>query len=126
MAMEWYCHSSADSRARAHISGLLVSHKHTPYYTLYRKLGLHTLCLLDIKVKEPNLEMLARGKTVYEPPRYMSINTVGRGLGPGEDRVKATPLHEHQHGEAGTGKPSHQSLSCRVAILDCFLVLRVF
>lgn len=40
-----------------------------------RKLGLHTLCLLDIKVKEPNLEMLARGKTVYEPPRYMSINT---------------------------------------------------
>mmetsp|Transcript_15828 Transcript_15828/g.34147 ORF Transcript_15828/g.34147 Transcript_15828/m.34147 type:complete len:271 (+) Transcript_15828:181-993(+) len=40
-----------------------------------KKLGLHTLCLLDIKVKEPNLEMLARGRTVYEPPRYMSINT---------------------------------------------------
>ena len=35
-----------------------------------RKLGLHTLCLLDIKVKEPSLEALARGKTVYEPPRY--------------------------------------------------------
>lgn len=34
-----------------------------------RKLGLHTLCLLDIKVKEPNLEALARGKTIYEPPR---------------------------------------------------------
>lgn len=50
-----------------------------PRSTLHRKLGLHTLCLLDIKVKEPNLEMLARGKTVYEPPRYMSINTV-RGL----------------------------------------------
>ncbi len=27
----------------------------------------------DIKVKEPNLEMLARGKTVYEPARYMSV-----------------------------------------------------
>ncbi|GAX78495.1 hypothetical protein CEUSTIGMA_g5934.t1 [Chlamydomonas eustigma] len=40
-----------------------------------RKLGLHTLCLLDIKVKEPNFEMLARGKTVYEPPRYMTVNT---------------------------------------------------
>jgi len=26
-----------------------------------RRMGLHTLCLLDIKVKEPNLEMLARG-----------------------------------------------------------------
>ena len=40
-----------------------------------RKLGLHTLCLLDIKVKEPNLEALCRGKKVYEPPRYMTVNT---------------------------------------------------
>lgn len=38
-----------------------------------RRMGLHTLCLLDIKVKEPSLESLARGKKVYEPPRYMSI-----------------------------------------------------
>jgi diphthine synthase len=38
------------------------------------KLGLHTLCLLDIKVKEPTLESLARGRKVYEPPRYMTIN----------------------------------------------------
>ncbi|KAK7552495.1 Diphthine synthase [Phyllosticta citricarpa] len=36
-------------------------------------IGLHTLVLLDIKVKEPNLDMLARGKVVYEPPRYMSV-----------------------------------------------------
>ena len=34
-----------------------------------RRCGLHTLCLLDIKVKEPNLEALCRGRTVYEPPR---------------------------------------------------------
>lgn len=27
------------------------------------------------QVKEPNLEQLARGRTVYEPPRYMTINT---------------------------------------------------
>ncbi|KAJ9519556.1 hypothetical protein QJQ45_000648 [Haematococcus lacustris] len=40
-----------------------------------RRAGLHTLCLLDIKVKEPNLDMLARGRTVYEPPRYMTVNT---------------------------------------------------
>lgn len=38
-----------------------------------RRSGLHTLCLLDIKVKEPSLESLARGKKVYEPPRYMSV-----------------------------------------------------
>lgn len=39
------------------------------------KLGLHTLCLLDIKVKEPSEESLARGKPVYGPPRYMTIDT---------------------------------------------------
>ncbi|KAL3142570.1 diphthine synthase, variant 2 [Trebouxia sp. C0009 RCD-2024] len=40
-----------------------------------RKQGLHTLCLLDIKVKEPSLESLARGKKVYEPARFMTVNT---------------------------------------------------
>lgn len=40
-----------------------------------RRAGLHTLCLLDIKVKEPTLESLARGKPVYEPPRFMDIRT---------------------------------------------------
>lgn len=40
-----------------------------------RTLGLHTLCLLDIRVKEPSLESLCRGKKQYEPPRYMTINT---------------------------------------------------
>ncbi|CAK0764995.1 diphthine synthase [Coccomyxa viridis] len=40
-----------------------------------RQRGLHTLCLLDIKVKEPSLESLARGRKVYEPPRYMTVNT---------------------------------------------------
>lgn len=39
-----------------------------------KKLGLHTLCLLDIKVKEPTLESLARGKPVYMPPRFMTVN----------------------------------------------------
>lgn len=38
------------------------------------KLGLHTLCLLDIKVKEPTMESLARGKPKYMPPRYMLCN----------------------------------------------------
>ncbi|KAF2835166.1 Diphthine synthase [Patellaria atrata CBS 101060] len=36
-------------------------------------LGLHTLILLDIKVREPSLENLARGRMVYEPPRFMSV-----------------------------------------------------
>ncbi|KAI4336791.1 hypothetical protein L6164_015272 [Bauhinia variegata] len=40
-----------------------------------RMMGLHTLCLLDIRVKEPSLESLCRGRKQYEPPRYMTINT---------------------------------------------------
>lgn len=50
-----------------------------------RDLGLHTLCLLDIKVKEPSLESLCRGKKVYEPPRFMSIaNAIEQLLEVGE------------------------------------------
>ncbi|KAJ3124076.1 diphthine synthase [Nowakowskiella sp. JEL0407] len=40
-----------------------------------RDIGLHTLCLLDIKVKEQSTENMARGRKIYEPPRYMTINT---------------------------------------------------
>ena len=36
-------------------------------------LGFHTLVLLDIKVKEPDLQAMARGKIVYEKPRFMSV-----------------------------------------------------
>jgi diphthine synthase len=36
-------------------------------------IGLHTLLLLDIKVKEQSLENMARGRKIYEPPRYMTV-----------------------------------------------------
>ncbi|KAJ3054677.1 diphthine synthase [Rhizophlyctis rosea] len=39
-----------------------------------RAIGLHTLCLLDIKVKEQSIENMARGRKIYEPPRYMTVN----------------------------------------------------
>eukprot|EP00300_Choanocystis_sp_HF-7_P006797 c14915_g1_i2.p2 GENE.c14915_g1_i2~~c14915_g1_i2.p2 ORF type:complete len:158 (-),score=35.56 c14915_g1_i2:37-510(-) len=46
-----------------------------------RDLGLHTLCLLDIKVKEPTLESLMRGKRkVYEAPRFLSCATAAAQL----------------------------------------------
>ncbi|KAH6685751.1 diphthine synthase [Plectosphaerella plurivora] len=38
-----------------------------------RDIGLHTLVLLDIKVKEQSLENMARGRLIYEPPRYMTV-----------------------------------------------------
>lgn len=40
-----------------------------------RRLGFHTLCLLDIKVKEQSVENLLRGRKIYEPPRFMSVKT---------------------------------------------------
>ncbi|EDO45089.1 predicted protein [Nematostella vectensis] len=45
-----------------------------------RKRGLHSLCLLDIKVKEQSVENLMRGRKVYEPPRYMSVSTAVQQL----------------------------------------------
>ncbi|KAF4621418.1 hypothetical protein D9613_001026 [Agrocybe pediades] len=52
--------------------------KPTSYYDRIKEnatLGTHTLVLLDIKVKEQSEENLARGRKIYEPPRYMSIPT---------------------------------------------------
>lgn len=37
-----------------------------------REHNLHTLCLLDIRVKEPTLESLTKKKKEYQPPRFMS------------------------------------------------------
>jgi diphthine synthase len=55
-------------------------------YSFYEKIkwnrerGLHTLCLLDIKVKEPTMESLARGKPVYMPPRFMRTDCAAQQL----------------------------------------------
>ncbi|KAI9931961.1 hypothetical protein ASPWEDRAFT_40224 [Aspergillus wentii DTO 134E9] len=50
--------------------------KPSSYYDRVKEnvqLGLHTLVLVDIKVKEPSWENLARGRMIYEPPRYMTV-----------------------------------------------------
>jgi len=51
-----------------------------------RQGGLHTLCLLDIKVKEPDFEAMKKGKIQYLPPRYMSINVAAAQLLEAEDK----------------------------------------
>lgn len=45
-----------------------------------RGVGLHTLVLLDIKVKEQSLENMARGRKIYEPPRYMTVGQCAQQL----------------------------------------------
>ncbi|ORM39683.1 putative diphthine methyl ester synthase [Babesia sp. Xinjiang] len=39
-----------------------------------RNANLHTLCLLDIKVRERSVENLMANKMIFEPPRYMTVN----------------------------------------------------
>lgn len=48
---------------------------HTPYDVIKgnQSLGLHTLCLLDIKVAEPSIEDLRRGINKPQPPRFMRV-----------------------------------------------------
>ena len=41
-----------------------------------RKMGLHTLCLLDIKVKEQTVENMMKGNKIFEPPRFMRTHQV--------------------------------------------------
>lgn len=46
-----------------------------------RDIGLHTLVLLDIKVKEVSLENMVRGRMgVFEPPRYMTVGTCAKQM----------------------------------------------
>ena len=44
------------------------------------QIGLHTLVLLDIKVKEQSPENMARGRKIFEPPRYMTIAECARQM----------------------------------------------
>ncbi|XP_050295679.1 diphthine methyl ester synthase [Anthonomus grandis grandis] len=41
---------------------------------------MHTLCLLDIKVKEPSLESLVKKKKEYMPPKFMTVSEAARQL----------------------------------------------
>ena len=75
-----------------------------------KALGLHTLCLLDIKVKEPTEESLARGRPVYAPPRYMTVNQCIEQLFELEDRRKegVLPRAAKCVGVARIGAPDQQ------------------
>lgn len=44
------------------------------------KNNLHTLCLLDIKVKEPTFESLTRKVKQYMPPKFMSVKEASQQL----------------------------------------------
>jgi len=45
-----------------------------------RRGGMHTLCLLDIKVKEPDFDAMKKGRVRYLPPRFMTVSTAAKQL----------------------------------------------
>ncbi|ORY04605.1 diphthine synthase [Basidiobolus meristosporus CBS 931.73] len=63
-----------------------------------RQIGLHTLCLLDIKVKEQSIENMARGRLIYEPPRYMTVNQAVEQLLEIEDKRQEGVYHRETIG----------------------------
>jgi diphthine synthase len=65
-------------------------------------LGVHSLLLLDIKVKEQSWENMARGKLIYEKPRFMTINQAIAQLFEVEDKK-------------GENQYSRNSIACGIA-----------
>ena len=78
-----------------------------------REKGLHTLVLLDIKVKEPTEESLARGKKIYMEPRYMRTHQAASQLLEAESVLKQKVYNESTHcfGLARVGTPTQQIVS---------------
>ncbi|KAL6423111.1 hypothetical protein ACFW04_010541 [Cataglyphis niger] len=76
-----------------------------------RQRGLHTLCLLDIKVKEPTLESILKKKREYMPSRYMSVNEAAHQL----IAILDNKIQGGQKDLAFT----HQSLAVGLARIGC-------
>jgi len=64
-----------------------------------RNIGLHTLVLLDIKVKEQSLENMARGRRIYEPARYMTVGQCAQQMLEIEELKKAAGEESGVYGE---------------------------
>lgn len=69
------------------------------------KVGLHTLVLLDIKVKEPDYEVLTRtGRVTFLPARYMTVARCARQM-----------ITVEEGGEGGEGVCGRDVLAVGVA-----------
>jgi len=73
--------------------------------------GQHTLCLLDIKVKEQSEENLARGRKIFEPPRFMSSAVACQQL---LEVVAVRGKEEEKGGEPRLGQESQVVCLARV------------
>uniref|UniRef100_A0A0V0GCU4 diphthine methyl ester synthase n=1 Tax=Triatoma dimidiata TaxID=72491 RepID=A0A0V0GCU4_TRIDM len=83
-----------------------------------KKRGLHTLCLLDIKVKEPTPESLTRKKKEFMPPHFMTaaqgakqlMDIISRKAGP--DVKLDIDENTLSVGAARIGSPDQKIVCC--------------
>jgi len=68
------------------------------------RIGLHTLVLLDIKVKEQSLENMARGRKIYEPPRYMTVAQCAQQMLEIEEDVKQEGVYSRESLAVGVAR----------------------
>lgn len=54
---------------------------------------LHTLVLLDIRVREISNENLAKGKDIYDPPHFMKVHEAVDQILEAEDNLKTGEIH---------------------------------
>jgi len=75
-----------------------------------RKSGAHTLCLLDLKIKEQSEENLLRGRRIFEPPRYMTVAEAVQQLLEIENEKKEKVFDENTEaiGLARVGQPTQK------------------
>ena len=91
-------------------------------YSFYEKIcknlqnDFHTLVLLDIKVKEISEENLARGKKIYEPARFMSVNVALEQLLEAAEANKNGMVTEDSliYGIARIGAPNQAIVSGKI------------
>ncbi|KAF2802016.1 diphthine synthase-like protein [Mytilinidion resinicola] len=67
-------------------------------------IGLHTLVLLDIKVKEQSLENMARGRLIYEPPRFMTVAQCAAQMLEIEEEVKKEGVYTRESLAVGVAR----------------------
>jgi diphthine methyl ester synthase len=82
-----------------------------------RRGGMHTLCLLDIKVKEPDFGAMAKGREVYLPPRYMTCAEAAAQLIEVEEK-HGRGVYSAQSicvGMARLGQPDQKIVACTLA-----------
>jgi diphthine synthase len=92
-----------------------------------RQHGLHTLCLLDIKVKEPTFESMTKKKKEYMPPKFMSVSEAADQLLQIVEKKKSEGIQDLAYDEnsifvglARIGHESQKIIVCSLAEMKNF------